>query len=177
MGQNYSVRYISWARLKNFLPENSWPFLQQGFTILVLDLQQHVKELVHREAVSLQWCGGREQLQIRKSHQQAVEDYFIYLIGSTRANSPLPPPQRWTVLVAGFRWCFTKVVGPRAIKGWAGCGQEAQGLGKVAKAWSLPTGWPTHMQSEPGCPLGTTIHVPQWPKKKLGHHSKPTSAI
>lgn len=147
MGQNCSVRYISCICLKSFLPENSWPFLQQGFTILVLDLQQHVKELVHREAVSLQRGGGREQLQIRKSHQQAAEDYFLYLIGSTWANSPQPPPQGRTVLVEGFRQWFTEVVGPRTIKGWAGCKQEAQGLGKVPKVWSLPTGWPADMQS------------------------------
>jgi len=38
---------------KSFLPENSRPFLQQRFTVLVLDLQQHVKELVHWEAISL----------------------------------------------------------------------------------------------------------------------------
>lgn len=136
--KSYSVRYISLVCLKSFLPENSWPFLEQGFTILVLNLQQHVKELVHGEAVALQQGGRRQRLQIRKSHQQAVENYFLYLTGSTWANCPLLPLQKWTVLVERFRWWFTEAVGWRAIKGWAGCRHEAQGL------WFGPCPWAGH---------------------------------
>lgn len=42
-------------------PEHSCPLLQQGLAVLVLDLQQHVEELVHREAVALQSGRGGDE--------------------------------------------------------------------------------------------------------------------